>query len=146
MNCWDGCGSQGWGKSEECLRFLAWETGRRAIVARAEVGLGESGGDAALDERRSIILDVLSLRWQLHSRRNFIWQVTVPWLLSHSPNSTFMQSIICLSSKLGMLQSNGNRWYLLYMPNTWSHLQLLYISIWEMVSLEADLRFDFGNW
>lgn len=79
MSCRDGCGGQGWGESQKCLRFLAWESGR-VMVAMAEINMGKSGGDAALDERMGVTLDTLTFRWHFHSSRNFIGQVTVPSL------------------------------------------------------------------
>lgn len=46
--------SQGRGKSQECLRFVAWET-ERTMVAMAEIVMGKSGRRACREREQGAL-------------------------------------------------------------------------------------------
>lgn len=75
------------------------------MVFVAEIDMGKSRGFAGLGERGSLILDILSWRGWFHSGRDYVRQVTMP-SLPHSSHPTFINSVIFLSSILGMSQRN----------------------------------------
>ena len=52
MGCRDR--NQGRGKSQECLRFLAWET-ERTMVAMAEIVTGRSGRCACRESEQGAL-------------------------------------------------------------------------------------------